>query len=69
MVTSERLAGGSEASRKAQETSASVGPFKTPTEEADELWKRWQEDPAAWCHQCGARRQADCTCGPIAENH
>jgi hypothetical protein len=26
-------------------------------------------DPTPWCHQCGARRQADCHCGPIADNN
>jgi hypothetical protein len=25
-------------------------------------------DPTPWCHQCGARRQSDCHCGPIADN-
>lgn len=96
------------------DTNESVGPFKTPTEEAAELWQRWQDghapnpcdhcggsgrltiydtatyigqtcspigdepcphchpdedDHAPWCHQCGARRQNECTCGPIAENN
>jgi hypothetical protein len=26
------------------------------------------EDPTPWCNQCGARKQAQCKCGPIAEN-
>ena len=25
-------------------------------------------DPTPWCNGCGARRQTDCHCGPIAEN-
>ena len=25
-------------------------------------------DPSSWCSACGARRQRDCHCGPIAEN-
>jgi hypothetical protein len=25
-------------------------------------------DPSPWCSACGARRQADCHCGPIADN-
>ncbi len=25
-------------------------------------------DPTPWCSSCGARRQADCDCGPIADN-
>jgi hypothetical protein len=25
-------------------------------------------DPTPWCHQCGAMRQVDCHCGPIADN-
>lgn len=25
-------------------------------------------DPVRWCNWCGAARQAQCTCGPIAEN-
>jgi len=25
-------------------------------------------DPTPWCSACGARRQADCDCGPIADN-
>jgi hypothetical protein len=28
-----------------------------------------QTDPTPWCHQCGARKQAQCGCGPIAENN
>ena len=28
-----------------------------------------QPDPAPYCQYCGARRRADCHCGPIAENH
>jgi len=23
------------------------------------------DDPTPWCSRCGARRQADCHCGPI----
>lgn len=26
-------------------------------------------DPTPWCMGCGARREADCDCGPIAENN
>jgi hypothetical protein len=26
------------------------------------------DDPTPWCNQCGARKQAQCKCGPIAEN-
>lgn len=26
-------------------------------------------DPTRWCNGCGARRQQDCDCGPIAENN
>jgi hypothetical protein len=26
-------------------------------------------DPTLWCNGCGARTQADCDCGPIAENN
>lgn len=26
------------------------------------------EDPTLWCNACGARRQAQCDCPPIAEN-
>jgi hypothetical protein len=26
------------------------------------------EDPTPWCNQCGARKQVQCKCGPIAEN-
>ena len=32
---------------------------------------RWEEsnyDPSPWCSWCGAKRQQDCHCGPIAEN-
>ena len=25
-------------------------------------------DPTPWCSYCGSRTQADCHCGPIAEN-
>jgi len=25
-------------------------------------------DPTPWCSYCGAKRKADCDCGPIAEN-
>lgn len=25
-------------------------------------------DPTPWCGACGARKKADCHCGPIAEN-
>ena len=25
-------------------------------------------DPTPWCLACGARRQQDCHCGPIADN-
>lgn len=25
-------------------------------------------DPTLWCNGCGARRQQDCDCGPIANN-
>jgi hypothetical protein len=25
-------------------------------------------DPTPWCNQCGARKQAQCKCGPIADN-
>lgn len=25
-------------------------------------------DPTLWCNGCGARRQQDCDCGPIADN-
>jgi hypothetical protein len=25
-------------------------------------------DPTPWCGACGARRRADCHCGPLAEN-
>jgi hypothetical protein len=25
-------------------------------------------DPTPWCNSCGARRQADCHCGLMAEN-
>ena len=25
-------------------------------------------DPTSWCSGCGARKQEDCHCGPIAEN-
>lgn len=26
------------------------------------------EDPTPWCSACGAKREKDCHCGPIAEN-
>lgn len=26
-------------------------------------------DPSPWCHQCGARTEMTCDCGPIAENN
>lgn len=26
------------------------------------------EDPTSWCNACGAMRQADCHCGPLADN-
>lgn len=26
-------------------------------------------DPTPWCHQCGARKQEQCDCGPIADNN
>lgn len=26
-------------------------------------------DPTPWCAGCGARRQSDCHCGPIAANN
>jgi hypothetical protein len=26
-------------------------------------------DPTPWCAGCGARRQADCHCGPICDNN
>lgn len=26
-------------------------------------------DPTPWCHICGAHTEANCGCGPIAENH
>jgi hypothetical protein len=26
------------------------------------------EDPTRWCNACGAMREQDCKCGPIAEN-
>jgi hypothetical protein len=26
------------------------------------------EDPTRWCNACGALRQIDCHCGPLAEN-
>lgn len=26
------------------------------------------EDPTPWCHGCGAKKKADCECGPLAEN-
>ena len=26
-------------------------------------------DPAPYCQYCGARREQDCHCGPIAENN
>lgn len=32
---------------------------------ADHLEAR---DPTPWCSGCGAMRQADCHCGPIAKN-
>lgn len=25
-------------------------------------------DPTPWCNACGAMRQQDCDCGPIADN-
>jgi hypothetical protein len=34
-----------------------------------ELVTQTEEDPTPWCHGCGAMLQADCHCGPIAENH
>jgi hypothetical protein len=27
-----------------------------------------EPDPTPWCNGCGAKRQADCHCGPLAEN-
>lgn len=26
-------------------------------------------DPTPWCHQCHAETQAQCDCGPYADNH
>jgi hypothetical protein len=26
-------------------------------------------DPSPWCQYCGAKRERDCDCGPIAENN
>jgi hypothetical protein len=48
------------------------------TEEVPDFWNEIHallctadsadEDPTPWCNQCGARKQAQCKCGPIAEN-
>ena len=36
------------------------------------FWNRQEvrnrRDPTPWCSGCGARKQADCHCGPIARN-
>jgi len=30
---------------------------------------RLEYDPTPWCSGCGAMREADCNCGPIADNN
>jgi heme/copper-type cytochrome/quinol oxidase subunit 2 len=39
---------------------------------AYEYWYRRRRkpdnDPTPWCHGCGAMKQRDCDCGPIADN-
>lgn len=27
-----------------------------------------EADPTPWCSACGAKRKADCACGPLADN-
>lgn len=35
----------------------------------DELLADDSYDGAPWCQYCGAKRERDCDCGPIASNH
>jgi hypothetical protein len=34
----------------------------------DETERPEDTDPTPWCNGCGAMKQANCDCGPIAEN-
>jgi hypothetical protein len=46
------------------------GPYDEPDEpeEDEEIEPDEDYDPTPWCSGCGARKQSDCHCGPIAEN-
>jgi hypothetical protein len=37
-------------------------------DELKEMYPDPKDDPTPWCSYCNARREADCDCGPIAEN-
>lgn len=36
--------------------------------ETDHALAGVEKDPTPWCTYCGARRKADCHCGPLADN-
>lgn len=35
---------------------------------ANELENGEEDDPTPWCNGCGAMRESDCHCGPLAQN-
>jgi len=51
-------------------TEAQLNELASDIQDTVETYSEWDKnyDPTPWCTACGARRQAECKCGEIADN-